>query len=64
MRTKFLQHGGAKEASDLLNDLVGDGVLKKRNGGIVPDITSLCEEMNLVDGVKLREGKSKISLTY
>nr|XP_015877903.2 mitochondrial intermediate peptidase, mitochondrial isoform X2 [Ziziphus jujuba var. spinosa] len=47
LRTKFLQHGGAKEPADLLKDLVGDGILRYNNGGIVPDITSLCDEMKL-----------------
>lgn len=48
LRTKFLQHGGAKEPSDLLKDLVGDGILRYSNGGIVPDITSLYDEMKLM----------------
>lgn len=41
----------------MLNDLVGNGILKKCGGGVVPDITSLCEEMNLVDDAKLKEGR-------
>ncbi|XP_061997605.1 mitochondrial intermediate peptidase, mitochondrial [Rosa rugosa] len=45
LRTKFLQHGGAKEPDDLLNGLVGDGILRDCNGGLVPDITCLCNEM-------------------
>ncbi|GAV64865.1 Peptidase_M3 domain-containing protein [Cephalotus follicularis] len=45
LRTKLLQHGGAKEPADLLNDLVGDGILRYCNGGIVPDITSLSDEI-------------------
>lgn len=49
LRTKFLQHGGAKDPASLLNDLVGDGILRYCNGGgIVPDITCLCDEMGLV----------------
>lgn len=48
IRMKFLQHGGAKDPSDLLNDLVGDGILTYRHGGIVPDVTSLCDEMGLL----------------
>ncbi|XP_042511651.1 mitochondrial intermediate peptidase, mitochondrial [Macadamia integrifolia] len=48
LRAKFLQHGGARDPSELLKDLVGDGVLRHSNGGIVPDIDSLCEEMKLV----------------
>ncbi|EXB89501.1 Mitochondrial intermediate peptidase [Morus notabilis] len=47
LRTKFLQHGGAREPADLLKGLVGDGVLRYCDGGIVPDITSLCDEMKL-----------------
>ncbi|XP_028052419.1 mitochondrial intermediate peptidase, mitochondrial isoform X2 [Camellia sinensis] len=48
LRTKFLQHGGAKDPAYLLNDLLGDGILSYRDGGIVPDTTSLCHEMDLV----------------
>lgn len=47
IRTKFLQHGGAKDPKQLLIDLAGDGITRQQNGGIVPDITSLCNEMNL-----------------
>ncbi|KVH88373.1 Metallopeptidase, catalytic domain-containing protein [Cynara cardunculus var. scolymus] len=47
IRTKLLQHGGAKDPAQLLNDLAGDGIIRYQNGGIVPDITSLCNEMNL-----------------
>ncbi|KAF3433125.1 hypothetical protein FNV43_RR24227 [Rhamnella rubrinervis] len=47
LRTKLLQHGGAKEPADMLKDLVGDDVLKYSNGGIVPNISSLCHEMKL-----------------
>lgn len=48
LRTKFLQHGGAREPADLLKGLAGDGILRYCNGGIVPDTTSLCAEMNLI----------------
>lgn len=47
LRTILLQHGGAKEPASLLNGLVGEGILRHCDGGIVPDITSLCEEMKL-----------------
>nr|XP_043613956.1 mitochondrial intermediate peptidase, mitochondrial isoform X2 [Erigeron canadensis] len=47
IRTKFLQQGGAKDADLLLNDLAGNGITRHQNGGIVPDITSLCNEMKL-----------------
>ncbi|KAF4372136.1 hypothetical protein F8388_000352 [Cannabis sativa] len=47
LREKLLQHGGAREPADILNGLVGNGVIRYCNGGIVPDISSLCEEMNL-----------------
>lgn len=47
IRTKFLQHGGAKDPAQLLNDLAGDGITRCQNGGIVPNITSLCNELNL-----------------
>lgn len=48
IRMKFLQHGGAKDPADMLNDLVGDGILTYRHGGIVPDVTSLCDELGLL----------------
>ncbi|XP_068634828.1 mitochondrial intermediate peptidase, mitochondrial [Aristolochia californica] len=47
LRTKFLQHGGAKDAAQLLKDIVGDDVLIYHNQGIIPNISSLCKEMNL-----------------
>ncbi|KAL0371585.1 UNVERIFIED_CONTAM: Mitochondrial intermediate peptidase, mitochondrial [Sesamum calycinum] len=47
LRSKFLQHGGAKDPTVILNDLVGNCVVRKQNGGIIPDITSLGEEMQL-----------------
>ncbi|XP_058205215.1 mitochondrial intermediate peptidase, mitochondrial [Rhododendron vialii] len=48
-RRRFLQHGGAKDPAFLLKDLVGDGILRYRDGGIVPDTTSLYCEMGLVE---------------
>ncbi|KAL6131881.1 hypothetical protein ACLB2K_070254 [Fragaria x ananassa] len=48
LRTRFLQHGGAKEPDDLLNGLVGDGILRDCNGGYVPDITYLCNEIKFL----------------
>ncbi|CAN1265260.1 Mitochondrial intermediate peptidase, mitochondrial [Linum perenne] len=50
IRTKLLQHGGAKEPAEMLQDLAGDGILKHCNGGIVPDTTSFLEELKLVVG--------------
>ncbi|KAL0282898.1 UNVERIFIED_CONTAM: Mitochondrial intermediate peptidase, mitochondrial [Sesamum angustifolium] len=47
LRSKFLQHGGAKDPTIILNDLVGNCVVRKQNGGIIPDITNLGEEMQL-----------------
>ncbi|XP_061372981.1 mitochondrial intermediate peptidase, mitochondrial isoform X2 [Gastrolobium bilobum] len=49
LRTKFLQHGGAREPASLLNDLVGDGIYRYYDGGIIPDISSLCDEMKLIE---------------
>ncbi|KAK7334487.1 hypothetical protein VNO80_26244 [Phaseolus coccineus] len=49
LRTKFLQHGGAREPDALLNDLVGDGIYRYHDGGIMPDISCLCDEMKLVE---------------
>ncbi|KAK4799886.1 hypothetical protein SAY86_025251 [Trapa natans] len=61
LRTKFLQHGGGKEPADLLIDLVGNGILKKCDGGgLVPDISSLCEEMNLVEDAKLKGNRNTV----
>lgn len=47
LRSKFLQHGGAKDPAVILNDLVGDGVIRNQNGGIIPDISALGEELKL-----------------
>lgn len=47
LRSNFLQHGGAKEPTVLLYDLVGDGIYRHYDGGIIPDISSLCDEMKL-----------------
>ena len=52
IRTKLLQHGGAKDPAQLLNDLACDGITRSyqnqgHGGGIFPDITSLCNELNL-----------------
>ncbi|KAH6755680.1 Zincin-like metalloproteases family protein [Perilla frutescens var. hirtella] len=47
LRSKFLQHGGAKDPAIILNDLVGDGVIRNHNGGIIPDISGLGEELKL-----------------
>ena len=55
LRTKFLQHGGAKEPASLLIDLAGDGILRHCDGGIIPDIASLCDEMKLTNTVGLQE---------
>ncbi|KAL6541754.1 Mitochondrial intermediate peptidase [Orobanche gracilis] len=41
LRSKLLQHGGAKDPTVILNDLVGNCVIRSPNGGIIPDITSL-----------------------
>lgn len=45
---RLLQHGGAKDPADLLNNLVGDGILTKIDGDIVPDVSSLCGELGLL----------------
>ncbi|KAF3964920.1 hypothetical protein CMV_010846 [Castanea mollissima] len=51
LRTILLQHGGAREPASLLNGLVGEGILRHCNGGIIPDLTSLCEEMKLGENI-------------
>ncbi|KAJ8771406.1 hypothetical protein K2173_026583 [Erythroxylum novogranatense] len=48
LRTKLLQHGGAKDPSEMLNDLAGGGILKHCNGGVVPDMTSFLEEFKVL----------------
>ncbi|KAG4118306.1 hypothetical protein ERO13_D11G010266v2 [Gossypium hirsutum] len=57
LRTKLLQYGGAKEPADLLTDLVGDGIVRYHNGGIVPDVTSCLEELKLLDDKNRHIGK-------
>ncbi|KAK9095424.1 hypothetical protein Scep_026893 [Stephania cephalantha] len=47
LRSKLLRHGGAKDPSSLLKDLAGDSILRYHNGGVTPDLTCLCEEMEL-----------------
>ncbi|KAG9452439.1 hypothetical protein H6P81_005343 [Aristolochia fimbriata] len=47
LRTEFLQHGGAKDAVQLLKDVAGEDVLRYHGQGIVPNISSLCKEMNI-----------------
>ncbi|KAL8539610.1 hypothetical protein ACS0TY_001278 [Phlomoides rotata] len=47
LRSKFLQQGGAKDPTIILDDLVGNSAIRNQNGGIVPDISSLSEEMKL-----------------
>lgn len=60
LRTRLLHHGGAKEPTDLLNDLVGGGgILKNRDGGVIPDITSLCNEF---DSKLIDKERSKYAL--
>lgn len=49
LRSKFLEHGGAKDPAIILKDLVGNSVIRNLDGGIIPDITSLGEEMKLVN---------------
>ncbi|XP_051138147.1 mitochondrial intermediate peptidase, mitochondrial [Andrographis paniculata] len=49
LRTKLLQRGGARDPTTILKDLVGDGAVRNCNGGIIPDIASLGEEMKLFD---------------
>ncbi|KAF2311734.1 hypothetical protein GH714_026456 [Hevea brasiliensis] len=49
LRTKLLQHGGAKEPSEMLNDLVGEGIVRYCNEGIVPDMTGFMDELRLVE---------------
>ncbi|URD98920.1 Peptidase family M3, partial [Musa troglodytarum] len=46
LREKFLKHGGAKDPVNLLKDFIGDGILSC-NGGSIPDVSSLCREMDL-----------------
>lgn len=47
LRMKFLQHGGAKDATNILNDLVGNGITRPSGKGVIPDFTSLCNMFEL-----------------
>ncbi|VFQ77549.1 unnamed protein product [Cuscuta campestris] len=47
LREKLLQHGGAKDPNDILNDLVGNGITRTRGKGVIPDITCLCNMLEL-----------------
>ncbi|GAA0149472.1 metalloprotease [Lithospermum erythrorhizon] len=47
IREKMLQHGGAKDPALILSDLGGNGTIRHRNGGIIPDISCLQNEMEL-----------------
>ncbi|KAL1531507.1 Mitochondrial intermediate peptidase [Salvia divinorum] len=47
LRFKLLQHGGAKDPAIILNNLVGESAIRNQNGGLIPDITSLAEELKL-----------------
>ncbi|KAF6135037.1 hypothetical protein GIB67_014086 [Kingdonia uniflora] len=50
LRAKLLQYGGAKEASTLLKDLVGSDDIQRYHGKVlVPNLTSLCQEMGLIE---------------
>lgn len=47
IRSKLLQHGGAKDPISLLKDLVGTGIVKSCHVGVIPEISSLCKELSL-----------------
>ncbi|XP_039122984.1 mitochondrial intermediate peptidase, mitochondrial isoform X2 [Dioscorea cayenensis subsp. rotundata] len=47
IRSKLLQHGGAKDPANLLRDFAGDNILECCDGGVAPNITSLREELGL-----------------
>ncbi|KAH7686976.1 mitochondrial intermediate peptidase protein [Dioscorea alata] len=47
IRSKLLQHGGAKDPASLLRDFAGDDILECCDGGVAPNITSLREELGL-----------------
>ncbi|PVH47328.1 hypothetical protein PAHAL_4G037600 [Panicum hallii] len=47
IRDKFLRHGGSKDPSSLLKDFAGDAIIRNSGGGIIPDISSLCKEIDL-----------------
>ncbi|KAF3335176.1 putative mitochondrial intermediate peptidase [Carex littledalei] len=48
LRTSFLCHGGAKDPAALLKGCIGEGnIIRNCNGGVIPDITSLCREIGL-----------------
>ncbi|KAF3335174.1 putative mitochondrial intermediate peptidase [Carex littledalei] len=48
LRTSFLCHGGANDPAALLKGCIGEGsIIRNCNGGVIPDITSLCREIGL-----------------
>ncbi|KAJ1260491.1 hypothetical protein BS78_10G236400 [Paspalum vaginatum] len=47
IRDKFLRYGGSKDPSSLLKDFAGDAIIRNSDGGITPDIGSLCKEIGL-----------------
>ncbi|RLM55849.1 putative mitochondrial intermediate peptidase, mitochondrial [Panicum miliaceum] len=47
IRDKFLRYGGSKDPSSLLKDFAGDAIIRNSGGGIIPDINSLCKEIDL-----------------
>ncbi|KAK9120648.1 hypothetical protein Syun_018265 [Stephania yunnanensis] len=62
LRSKLLRHGGAKDPSSLLKDLAGDSILRYHNGGVMPDLTCLCEEMELENSSNNRLRKWRVRL--
>ncbi|XP_031484248.1 mitochondrial intermediate peptidase, mitochondrial isoform X1 [Nymphaea colorata] len=47
LRTKFLQYGGSRDPSEMLNDFLGNGIMRNTNGGSVPNVCSLRKELNM-----------------
>ncbi|CAH9139735.1 unnamed protein product [Cuscuta epithymum] len=48
LREKLLRHGGAKDPTDILNDLVGgNGITKTSGEGVIPDVTCFSNLLEL-----------------
>jgi mitochondrial intermediate peptidase len=47
LRTNFFCHGGAKDPAALLKGCSGGDIIRNYDGGVIPEIRSLCREIGL-----------------
>lgn len=47
LRAKFLQYGGSRDPYEMLNDFLGNDIMRSTKGGLVPNICSLRKELNM-----------------